>query len=151
VKELWDGEHFIARKLRTHETILSPSLLHYMPLVLGHRLPREIIDKMTADLMKEGEFLTPYGLASEKIGSVQFRKMGMARGWVLPPTNLLILTGMFDAGKTEEAKMIANRYCLAMKNGFNMLIDPLLGNRGGFGCSWPVCAFLVLADMVSNM
>jgi len=151
VKELWNGEMFIARKLRTHEPIISPSLLHYMPLVLGKRLPAEIIDRMTADLMKEGEFLTPWGLASEKIGSAQFRKMGMARGWVLPPTNLLVLTGMYDAGKTEEAKMIAGRYCRAMEKGFNMLIDPLQGSSGGFGCSWPVCAFLVLADMVSNM
>jgi len=151
VATLWDGEKFFARKLRTHEPILSDSLLPYMPLVLGHRLPQEIIEKMTADLMKEGEYLTPWGLASEKLGAAQFRKAGMARGWVLPPTNLLVLTGMFDAGKTEEAKLIARRYCLAMEKGFNMLIDPLIGSSGGFGCSWPVCAFLVLADMVSNM
>ncbi len=150
--ELWNGEMFIARTTFTHEPVVSDSLLHYTPLVLGRRLPQEIIDRMTADLLKEGEFLCEYGLASEKIMSEQFRVSGMARGIVLPPYHMLILTGMYDAGKTEEAKMIAARYCRAMKkNGFSMLINPLKPAPGGFACSWPVSAFLILADMIHNM
>ena len=151
IRELWNGEMFIARTARTHEPVISGSLTHYMPLVLGNRLPQEIIDKMTADLMEEGVFLTKYGLASERLDSDQYRVMGLARGFVLPPQHLLLLTGMYDAGKVEEAKMIATRYCLAMKeNGFNMLIDPKQASHGSFACSWPTCVFLVLADMVQN-
>ena len=151
ISELWDGEMFIARTARTHEPIRSGSLQHYIPFVLGKRLPQEIIDKMTADLLEEGVFLSPYGLASERMDSDQYRIMGMARGFVLPPQHLLILTGMYDAGKEEEAKMIAKRYCLAMKdNGFNMLIDPKEAGRGSFGCTWPTCVFLILADMIQN-
>ncbi len=151
IDELWNGEMFIARDARTHEPIVSESLLHYLPLVLGRRLPGEIIDKMTADLLVEGEFLGQFGLASEKPGSTQYRMMGMARGFVLPPYQLLILTGMYDAGKVEEAKMIARRYCLAMKtNGFNMLIDPKEASFGYFACTWPTCTFLILADMIQN-
>ena len=122
-----------------------------MPLVLGSRLPKEIIDKMTADLLGEGEFLTKYGLASERLDSDQYRVMGLARGFVLPPQHLLLLTGMYDAGKVDEAKMIAERYCMAMRdNGFNMLIDPDRAGRSAFACSWPTCAFLILADMIQN-
>ncbi len=151
IRELWNGEMFIARNARTHKPIVSGSLLHYMPLVLGDRLPKEIVDKMTADLMEEGVFLGKYGLASERMDSDQYRIMGMARGFVLPPQHLLILTGMYDAGKVEEAKMIAARYCLAMKeNGFNMLIDPKERGFGAFGCSWPTCVYLILADMIQN-
>ena len=151
IRELWNGEMFIARNARTHEPVISGSLTHYMPLVLGSRLPRDIIDKMTADLMEEGVFLTRYGLASERLDSDQYRIMGLARGFILPPQHLLLLTGMYDAGKVEEAKMIATRYCLAMKdNGFHMLIDPAEPGRSAFACSWPTCAFLVLADMVQN-
>ena len=151
IGELWNGDMFIARTARTHEPVISGSLTHYMPLMLGDRLPREIIDKMTADLMEEGVFLTKYGLASERLDSDQYRVMGLARGFVLPPQHLLLLTGMYDAGKVEEAKMIATRYCLAMKeNGFNMLIDPGEAARGSFACSWPACVFLILADMVQN-
>ena len=152
VSELWNGEIFTARVNGTHEPIVSESLIHYLPIVLGKRLPQEIIDKMTADLLVENEFLTPFGLASEKLTSTQFRISGMARGFVLPPYHLLILTGMYDAGKVEEAKMIAERYCMAMKKfGFNMLVNPIKGGKGYFGCSWPVCTYLVLADMISNM
>lgn len=151
IRELWNGEMFIGRTARTHEPVISASLTHYMPLVLGKRLPQEIIDKMTADLMQEGVFLTKYGLASEKLDSDQYRVMGLARGFVLPPQHLLLLTGMYDAGKVEEAKMIAARYCLAMKdNGFHMLIDPKEAGRSAFACSWPTCVFLVLADMIQN-
>ena len=151
IQELWNGEMFISRIARTHEPVISGSLTHYMPLVLGKRLPQEIIDKMTADLMEEDVFLTKYGLASERLDSDQYRIMGLARGFVLPPQHLLLLTGMYDAGKVEEAKMIATRYCMAMKdNGFHMLIDPKEAGRSAFACSWPTCVFLILADMVQN-
>ncbi len=151
ISELWDGTMFIARTARSHEPIRSGSLQHYIPLILGKRLPQEIIDRMTEDLLREDIFLSPFGLSSERMDSDQYRIMGMARGFVLPPQNLLILTGMYDAGKIEDAKMIARRYCLAMKdNGFNMLIDPKSPGRGAFACTWPTCAFLILADMIQN-
>lgn len=152
IRELWNGELFIARSCRTHAPIVTGSLLHYTPLILGKRLPQEIIDRMTADLLKEGEFLSISGLASEKMTGQQFRVSGMARGFVLPPYQLFILTGMYDAGKVEEAKLIARRYCLAMKtNGFNMIINPVKPGFTGFGCTWPACVYLILADMVENM
>ncbi len=151
VKELWNGEIFICREARTHRPIVSGSLIHYIPFVLGRRLPAEILDRMTADLMKEGEFLTEWGLASEKLTSSQFRTSGMARGFILPPYHILIVTGMYDAGKVAEAKEIARRYCLAQKFGFNMLVHPVKASFGGFGCSWPVCTFLTLGNMLENM
>jgi hypothetical protein len=151
IDAFWNGERFVALTNGTHEPVATDSVVFYLPLVLGRRLPQEIIDKMTADLMEEGVFLTKYGLASERLDSDQYRVMGLARGFVLPPQHLLLLTGMYDAGKVEEAKMIATRYCLAMKeNGFNMLIDPKQASHGSFACSWPTCVFLVLADMVQN-
>ena len=151
IRELWNGERFICRRNRTHEPILSDSLLHYTPIVLGKRLPQEIIDKLTADLMVEGEFLSPVGLASERITSQQYRMSGMARGFVLPPYHILMVTGLYDAGKVSEAKEIGSRYCRAMRKGFNFLLDPVRPSFGSFGCSWPVCTFLVLANMIANM
>jgi len=151
IKELWNGEMFICRTSRTHETIISDSLLHYTPIVLGNRLPAEIIEKLTKDLMVEGEFLSPMGLASERITSQQYRMSGMARGFVLPPYHILMVTGMYDAGKVAEAKEIGSRYCAAMRRGFNFLLDPVRPSFGSFGCSWPVCTFLVLANMIANM
>ena len=96
--------------------------------------------------------LTPSGLCVEKLESDFFRLSGMSRGWVLPASNLLILTGMYNAGKTAEAKMIARRYCDACaKWGISMLLDPIRGTRNGFACSWSANTFLVLADIACNL
>jgi len=108
---------------------------------------------MAADLAEEGELLTEYGLASEKLSSDNFRTVEMAKGFILPPTQLHIVTGLYDAGYEELAKKIASRYCKAIYDfGFCMLINPLTGNfGGGFGGSWPACAYIVLADLASNL
>lgn len=152
VGELWNGEMFIARDARTHEPVISDSVIHYLPIVLGSRLPKEIIDRMTEDIMREGEILSPYGLASERPSGQLFRSSGFGRGFVLPVTQILTLTGMYDAGKTEEAKLIARRYCDAMRDiGFNMILNPVQPDSGAFACSWPACAFLILANLIENM
>ncbi|MBQ3864235.1 MAG: NAD(P)H-binding protein [Clostridia bacterium] len=150
VRTFWNGERFIALTARTHEVVATDSLLYYLPIVLGKRLPQEIIDRIASDLSEEGEFLTGYGLASERLTGDGFRGVGYTRGAVLAPTNLLILTGLYDAGYEDLAKKIALRYCTALKNGgFNLMINPMQGNFGGFACSWPACAYVALADMIS--
>jgi len=152
IEKLWNGERFVAVTNGTHEVVATDSVVYYLPLVLGKRLPRAIIDKMTADLLVEGDFLTPFGLCVEKLESDFFRLSGMSRGWVLPASNLLILTGMYDAGKVSEAKMIARRYCDACaKWGISMLLDPIRGTPNGFACSWSANTFLVLADLACNL
>ncbi len=152
IDAFWNGERFVALTNGTHEPVATDSAVFYLPLVLGKRLPPEIIDKMTADLLVEGDYLTPFGLCIEKLESDFFRLSGMSRGWVLPTTNLMILTGMYNAGKTNEAKMIARRYCDACaKWGISMLLDPIRGTPNGFACSWPANTFLVLADLACNM
>lgn len=152
ISEFWNGERFVALTNNSHEVVSTDSLFFYLPLILGKRLPQEIIDKMTADLLVEGDYLTPYGLCIERLDSDFFRLAGMSRGWVLPASNLMILTGMYQAGKREEAKMIARRYCDACaKWGISMLIDPIRGTPNGFACSWPANTFLVLANMACNM
>ena len=152
IRTFWNGERFVAREHESRSVISTGSLLHYLPLILGKRLPREILDRMAADLMREGEFLSPYGLASEKMTGEDFRISGFGRGYILPPYHILILCGLFDAGKTDEAKEIARRYCEALKNtDFNMIIDPLRGGKAGFGCTWSACAYLILAERLGNL
>ena len=150
--KLWNGERFVAITNHSHEVVATDSVIYYLPLVLGKRLPQAVIDRMTADLLVEGDYLTPFGLCVEKLESDFFRLSGMSRGWVLPASNLLILTGMYNAGKVAEAKMIARRYCDACaKWGISMLLDPIRGTPNGFACSWSANTFLVLADLACNL
>ena len=152
VKTFWNGERFIALVNRTHEEVKTDSILYYMPLVLGKRLPPEIIRKMAADLSEEGDWLTNYGLASEKLSSENFRLGGSCCGGIWAPVNLMLLYGLYDAGEEKLAKKIALRYCTAIKDGtFSMVMDPFSGSRGpGMAGSWPATAYIALADLCCN-
>jgi hypothetical protein len=151
IKTFWNGERFIAIVSGSHEVVVSDTVSSYLPIVLGKRLPQEIIDKLAGDLSVEGDYLTPYGLSSEKLSS-DYLSLGMhmSLAYVLPPTNMLICTGLYDAGKTDLATKIARRYCRTLKDGgFIMLVNPFRGMAGRSGGSWAACAYVILADMLS--
>ena len=153
IDKLWDGEHFIALREYTHEPVFSGSLTHYLPLVLGSRLPQEIIDKMAADLSVEGALLSAYGLATERMDSDLFEVQGvqMGRGAIDPPAEVFITTGLWDAGKKDLAKKITERYCGRLVNrGFSHIIDPISGDGSPFWGTWPRCVFTILSRMVSE-
>ena len=151
IAKFWNGKKFVAFVHKTGEAIDTGSFMHYIPLILGKRLPQEIIDRMAADLSVEGGLLTSYGFASEELMSDNFRASGFARGFILPPVNTFLITGLYDCGKTELAKKAAERYCKALiRSDFNLLLDPTNIGPGGFGCSWPACAYMILADLASN-
>lgn len=153
IKTFWKDGRFIALVSGSHQEVRTESILYYLPIVLGKRLPQEIITKIAEDLGKEGDWLTNYGLASEKLTSEDFRLAGMACGPVLPPINLMIAYGLYDAGEEKLAKKIALRFCTSMKDGnFRLIIDPFRGTFGpGASGSWPACAYVALADLCSNM
>ena len=150
---LWDGEHFIALREFTHEPVFTGSLTHYIPFILGDRLPQEIIDKMAADLSVEGALLTEHGLATERLDSDLFEVQGvqMGRGAIDPPAEVFIVTGMWDAGKKDLAREIVKRYNgRLMSRGFSHIIDPVSGDGSPFWGTWSRCVFTIFSRMVSE-
>jgi len=146
IDTFWNGERFIAMTSGTHEVVATDSLLYYLPIVLGKRLPDEIINKMAKDLEEENSFMTPYGLASEKLSSKYFNLAGFANGGILASLNLLIVVGLDDAGKTSLAKKIAKRFCDGVnESGFTIIGDPF-GSQFGIWTSWTAGVYLVLAE-----
>jgi len=111
ITEFWDGEKFVTKKNAT-DPVDSLSLACYQPICLGKRLPKEIIDKCAERLTAEGEWLSPIGLMTESLKSPL---LGLAHqfvlGRVVAPANMILIIGLYMAGKTEAAKFIANRYC----------------------------------------
>ena len=147
IDHFWNGERFIGRVDGTHEVIDTAAIMFYRPLVLGKRLPQEIIDKMAADLAEEGNYLSPYGLLSQRLTSRDFSMNGYGNGGPSASENLLIATGLYSAGKTELAKEIARRFCDGMKLGGS----PFFGIMPGFAGSWGAAGFQILANLVCNM
>jgi len=80
IAELWDGDDFIGKNAYTGDASKPDELLSLMPVILGKRLPREIILKLAAKINPQ----------------VTDSAMG-----------LLLAGGLFDAGEEDAAKSIA--------------------------------------------
>ncbi|MDR2615573.1 MAG: hypothetical protein LBC28_03230 [Oscillospiraceae bacterium] len=151
VEVLWDGERFAGLVPETREKIYSDSIVHYMPVILGDRLPKEILDKLVRDLSDPEAFFSPWGIASERLTSRLFTPFGWGRGCVLPPAMLYIVTGLWDTRHRPFAKAAAENYCKTLgENNFPFFIDPKTGNGMYYGCSWSNCAYTALGRLVSE-
>jgi len=145
IERFWTGERFVAYDhLEPGRVIDVPCLQFFRPIVLGKRLPQEIIDRMAADLEADGRYLTVAGLCTNDLSQLPFAEPGSGNAKILPADNLLIITGLYRAGKTELAKKLARRYMDGLKK------IPNLFYAGGFIGSWAAAVFQVLADMVCN-
>lgn len=114
VNDLWDGEKFRAKKPQTGEYFECGSLALLQPVMLGRRLPSEIVKKIASRVSDPKEFLTDHGIASEHLESSSLVMRSFTRGPVIAPTQMLIIWGLFDAGEIETARMLAARFLNAM-------------------------------------
>ena len=149
LEHCWDGERFQVYQAVTHK--VSPrghSLYPYLPLVLGHYLPREIFNKMTAQLQQDNYLLTSYGLATESISSPCYDPDGYWRGPIWAPAMLLLILGIHDGGDPDFAGLLARRFIRACKKGgmaenFNALTGEGLRDPA---YTWTSAAYLVLTN-----
>ena len=134
VDTLWDGEQFLAYLPAKKMMYKCGSLAQLQPIMLGSRLPQEIIDILAKRIFDSEEFLTAYGLASENLKSEKLVMRSYTRGAVISPTQMLIINGLYDAGRKESAQMLAIRYLNALTHmglalGIHSYrIEPVLGN-----------------------
>ena len=120
IKRLWTGDKFVVKKTGSdiYET-QSHSLLGYIPIILGNRLPKEIKAKLIADLKDQNGLLTSFGFATENPKSAFYISDGYWRGPVWAPTTLFMVEGLNDCGEKEFAKDVAKRFCdMCVKSGF---------------------------------
>ncbi|MGE4276557.1 MAG: hypothetical protein AB7E30_05185 [Lawsonibacter sp.] len=156
IKKLWNGKEFLAGNPFTGELFHTDNVVKYQPVILGKRLPQEIRDRMIADLKVEGEFLCPYGIASEKLDSGLIDPyQGWMNGPIVAPLHFQIVTGLDACGDQEFAKKVAHRFCLNCSiNGPYHIINPFNGKGQDKGrdnvlhqhvAAWSTSIFLFLA------
>ncbi|MDR0819032.1 MAG: hypothetical protein LBN43_05630, partial [Oscillospiraceae bacterium] len=107
--KLWDGTSFTCKNALSGEIFKSQSLLAYLPIALGKRLPSEIIDALSLDLADSDKFLSNYGFRSESKSSVYYDGAVSGRGAVDMSLQMLIIGGLFESGKTELAESAAKK------------------------------------------
>ena len=151
---MWDGEHFCGVVPWTGEKVFSKSLIHYIPVVLGDRLPKDILDKLADDLLVEGAFLTDCGLTTERLDSDWFSASGysICRGNIVPPGMLFICAGLLESKRRDAGRIITERYCKALSDfGMPFVINPLRSGPAGMsGGSWPACVYTILGRMLTE-
>ena len=155
----WNGEKFTSRVSGTHEWVDCGTIMAFIPLLLGKRLPQEMIDKMAAELSEEGAWLTPYGLAGERLDSDHYHESGWSAGPILAPAQLLVCLGLRACGKDALAKEISMRYCRALvASGYPMVLNAKTGKDVSEGrwstrypnrMAWTAAVFLILGSLYS--
>jgi len=137
----------VARRSRTHEPIRSRSLLPFMALVLGDRLPSDLFKAMVERL--EEEFLTEYGVATEAPSSPKYiAGASYWRGAIWAPTTYLLADGLRRGGADALARKVAIRFLDTVARGDTMSENYC--SRTGVGCddpayTWTASVFLMLA------
>lgn len=146
IEYFWHDGEFVVRRADNKKIIHSTCLITYLPLLLGKRLPQDIISKLVKDLTSEGAFVTPWGVTSEKQNSTLFSARGYWRGLIWPSWNMLIIDGLKRCGQEELAIDLAKKFCdNCLEHGFIENYNPINGSASGLGAySWAAASYLKL-------
>lgn len=155
IKMLWNGERWIVKNVRSGAVADTLSLPIFAALILGKRLPQEIIDK-TIDFIWKNGFITPYGFASESPESPYFAH-GFTAGSVIVPAQLIFCLALEAAGRPDLAKEMGLRYARTLRDNGMFHIHNALNGKGErglvafgekqlFWSSWASSCYLFLAD-----
>ena len=145
MRELWRGDHFVARLANDGTDVESASLIPWLPLVLGDRLPA-----MARFCLRQGieEHLTEWGLATERVDSPDYSEDGYWRGPIWAPSTFLAVTGLARSGHADLANVVAERFCkLCAKSGFAENYNAITGAPlRDPAYTWTASVFLLLAS-----
>jgi glycogen debranching enzyme len=147
VSHSWRGDRFVVPRSGDHEVFESDSLLPFLPVVLGKRLPKRVLPKLVEGLKDEGRFLTGHGLATESLRSALYESDGYWRGPIWAPATMIIVDGLSDAGEEAFARELARRFCdMAARTGMAENYDAITGEGlRDRAYTWTSSVFLILA------
>ena len=145
----WEKEKFRVYKSGNHksEEFSGDSLINFIPLILGKRLPQDIRSSLVQGLTNKDRFITPYGLATESISSPLYLEEGYWRGPIWAPPTMLIVDGLYNSGEVKLAAELSKTFCNTVaKEG---MAENFSAKRGVGLCdkayTWTASIFSILA------
>jgi putative isomerase len=141
-----DGEP-IAQRSRTHERVDCDCLILYVPILLGKRLPEDVLRRLVETLHSE-KYYTAHGFATESPQSELYQPDGYWRGPIWAPSSMIIIDGLYRAGEKEFADEAARKFCdLVMQSGCAENYDALTGEGlRDRAYTWTASVFFMLAE-----
>ncbi len=166
----WNGNKFVCLLDGSHEVIDEESIAVYQPIILGKRLPKDVIDQIADTVGDPEKFLTPNGFASESQQSALYDVTSGAfmLGRILAPVQLMMTVGLYQAGRKDVALKNALRWCDQMQDvGPETVVEspppkapPMVtgakpvyptGRRlPGSYCSWGAAVYLILGTLLEE-
>lgn len=145
MERLHDEVGFFGRHGQAAEKIpIRSSLILRLPVLIGYRLDKEIMDKLIADL--EANFETRFGFATECPESPYYKENGYWLGPIWAPVTYLFIDAMAESGYVEAANRISDKFLdLTLSGGMAENFDPFTG-KGLVDTSftWTSSVFLLL-------
>ncbi|MBS4202379.1 hypothetical protein KHA93_22515 [Bacillus sp. FJAT-49732] len=145
MERLYDEKGFFGRYGKNAEIIEKrSSLILRLPVIIGYRFERKIMDAIVADL--EEHFEAKYGLATERLDSPDYKENGYWLGPIWAPVTYLFIDSLKSYGYEEAARRLSNKFLdLTLQGGMAENFDPLTG-KGLVDTSfaWTSSVFLLL-------
>jgi len=143
----WKDDGFRAPQAGGHAAFPSQSLILYLPLVLGNRLPKPILAQLIARLKEKGTFLTENGLATESLRSPLYDPDGYWLGPIWAPSTMVIVESLDAVGEKAFARDLRLRFCqLVAKSGMSENFDAITGaGLRDPAYTWTSSVFLIFA------
>ncbi len=142
--QLWTGTEFIAVGALSGRPSTATSLLNFLPLVLGDRLPHDVRSVM-ADRLQD--HLTAHGLATEPVSSAQYEADGYWRGPIWAPSTAIVEDGLRRSGFEALADVVSARFReLCERSGFAENFDAVTGaGLRDRAYTWTAAVYLLFA------
>ena len=117
----------VAKRSGSHEITRSRSLICFIPLLLGKRLPQPLRQKLLKDLV-EGDYWTEYGLATEPVSSPYYRSNGYWQGPIWGISTVLMAYALEQNDRRDLSQELSRRFArLVQKSGMSENFDALTG------------------------
>ena len=129
----------------SHTPVQNNSLLPFISIILGEKLPEKIRRRMT-EALSGGKFRTGKGFATESPQSPDYRSDGYWRGPIWAPSTMLLLDGLARCGETELVRDTAARFAdMVSASGFAENFDALTGEGlRDRSYTWTASVFLAM-------
>jgi putative isomerase len=147
MERLYDDSGFFGRVGKAADKIpMRTSLILKLPILIGYRLNRKVLDQLVTDL--EREFETPFGLATESVNSPYYKENGYWLGPIWAPVSYLFIDALRTNGYSDMANRLGRKFLeLTLVGGMAENFDPFTG-KGLVDTSftWTSSVFLLLHE-----
>jgi len=155
VDKFWNGTEWFAFNALTGEKSDSHTISLYFALLLGDRLPKDIVDKSIEYMFAPNHFDSGHGLTTETLDSDYFFH-GFTQGSIIAPSSFWLAIALEWCHRPDLAKKVSRDYCKMLRDeGFFHIHNALtgrgdrsltaFGEKGLFWSAWASSSFFWLA------